>query len=575
MKSTIERDPQSGGKEKPASAPKADVALVVLAPVVEAQPELELLPALEEPKTQAVAAATPLLSRRIAFLAGAAAGAIALGFMVFRSVVPAVAPATPDAAKPGVNPDVLARIRALRSRLVAEPSMVSDNSGGPISSPEAERRVVPEAKPRSVQPDPEIAHPQMAKNSQTGPGATSKAFDPVAPRKESSALAGAGAAILMGALIGNAQAGPTGQAVKPQAMAPQAVYAAGPAPGANAQAGLFSDKVLSNTILNSKSMGPDQIKKLIGDFNPAKAPPVDQKTFTPPRKMAQPEFACPTLTGMAKCRPPWVPQEKAPIDPQTAAAAEIFQPWLDGLDHVKVFEASNGRPCEVIPGNVRRASPVPESAFYFTPIHVQEHDTYVACSPLVFDLKGRGIRTTAGQVAYDLAGDGRPYRLHDVAADLGVLAFDADRDGVSGRDGRELFGDRTSLRGGRSEGFKDGFEALEAFVRRAEQEGVLSPGTAAKARLGKEELAALGRAYGLGLRVGGIQGATITLEAAGVREIRLSGATSVRTENFDGRGDLVARREGAVFVRDDGSTGGYEDVFFRNVAPQSLLSRRP
>ncbi|MBI3549473.1 MAG: hypothetical protein HY078_10580 [Elusimicrobia bacterium] len=185
-------------------------------------------------------------------------------------------------------------------------------------------------------------------------------------------------------------------------------------------------------------------------------------------------------------------------------------------------------------------------------------------SPLVFDLAGSGTLVADARVRFDLIGDGSAQSFHDAARDAGVLVFDADGDGKAGSDGRELFGDRTDIDGrGEADGYADGFAALEALVRKAERQGAVPTGTLHRGILRSGDLAALGRAYGFGMRVGGVLGRTLTLEAAGVREIHLARGEAEREFDFDGRGDDIVRRAGAVFVRADGSRGGYADVFFR------------
>ena len=197
----------------------------------------------------------------------------------------------------------------------------------------------------------------------------------------------------------------------------------------------------------------------------------------------------------------------------------------------------------------------------------------VVSSPLVLDLKGKGVRASDRVIGYDLSGAGRRERLHDIGSGQGVLVFDANHDGIAGQNGRELFGDRTDLEGrGKPDGYKDGFEALAALVRKAEKEKVVPAGTLDGGRLGAKELAALGRAYGLGIRVGGLLKRTISLQKAGVIGVSLSQAPSVRDLNFDGQGDDVVRREGAFFTRADGTTGSYEDIFFEVQRPAFKLA---
>ena len=189
-------------------------------------------------------------------------------------------------------------------------------------------------------------------------------------------------------------------------------------------------------------------------------------------------------------------------------------------------------------------------------------------TPLALDLKGRGIRTVPGSVTYDIAGTGMREQIAALPADIGVLAFDAGHTGVPGQDGRGLFGNNTDLDGkGRPGGYTDGFEALAAFVARAERAGKIPAGTAAAGRLDSAALAALERAYGLRLLLGGVKGRAVTLREAGVGALLLSTASSRRTQNFDGRGDALSTRAGAVFERVGGGNGRYVDIWFATQHP--------
>jgi hypothetical protein len=161
-------------------------------------------------------------------------------------------------------------------------------------------------------------------------------------------------------------------------------------------------------------------------------------------------------------------------------------------------------------------------------------------------------------VLYDLDGDGSLDVVRDFDAGNGVLALGR------GRDGRELFGDVTDLDGdGLPDGYADGFEALAALVNRAVREGVLPDAASRSGRLGPSDLRALEEAYGLSVLVGGLRGRTISLADAGVAAIRLSGAPSRRLVDFDGAGDDVSAREGALFERTDGTSSAYRDVWLR------------
>ncbi|MBI4422184.1 MAG: hypothetical protein HY554_00560 [Elusimicrobia bacterium] len=197
--------------------------------------------------------------------------------------------------------------------------------------------------------------------------------------------------------------------------------------------------------------------------------------------------------------------------------------------------------------------------------------------PLVLDLSGQGLFTKDRATRFDLEGDGRRGVLFDIASGAGVLVLDADGDGVSGSSGRELLGDRTDLdRDGKPDGFADGFEALEGLVRRAQARGVLAPEALERGRLARSDLAALGKAYGLGVRRGSLAAGTISCEDAGVRELVLSRDPSVRVPDFDGLGNDAALRAGAVFVRADGSVGAYRELFlaYNRARLRRLTARR-
>lgn len=185
-----------------------------------------------------------------------------------------------------------------------------------------------------------------------------------------------------------------------------------------------------------------------------------------------------------------------------------------------------------------------------------------AYDPLVLDLEGTGEYTSGRPTRFDLEGDGRLGYLRDIAPSAGVLVFDADGDGTAGENGLEVFGDRSDLDGdGRPDGYQDGFDALAAMVRKAESAGVLPAGTAAQGRLSAAHLAALGRAYRLGIRVGSLGAKTVPLAEAGVRLIALSDAQTVRDADFDGRGNDAGRRDGAYFVDAEGVTRDYQEIF--------------
>lgn len=190
----------------------------------------------------------------------------------------------------------------------------------------------------------------------------------------------------------------------------------------------------------------------------------------------------------------------------------------------------------------------------------------VTASPLVFDLSGGGVRTSARRILFDIIGLGRKDRLelvNDIEEGKGLLVFDADGDGISGENGLELFGNATDIDGdGRADGHTHGFDALEALVRRAVAENVIPRQALSRDSLGAADLAALGARYGLRMKIGGLNRSPVTLNQAGVLEIKLSRAPVHRVSDFDGQGNDVSRRPGAEFTRANGTSGAYEDVWF-------------
>jgi hypothetical protein len=192
------------------------------------------------------------------------------------------------------------------------------------------------------------------------------------------------------------------------------------------------------------------------------------------------------------------------------------------------------------------------------------HTEAVYYDPLVFDLIGRGVKTSPRKVLFDLFGYGRADKMqgmNDIEEGTGVLVFDATGRGGSGKDGRELLGDRTSLSGGLPEGFANGFAALKGLAAKAARDGVLSRETADGGVLDQKALEALETAYGLKMRIGGLHGRTISLAAAGVKAIALSDRPASRVGDFDGRGNALMVQPGAVFLRADGSVGSYMNIW--------------
>jgi hypothetical protein len=215
--------------------------------------------------------------------------------------------------------------------------------------------------------------------------------------------------------------------------------------------------------------------------------------------------------------------------------------------------------------SVRDVSPEGQMVGNFEITYADGRKETVTYDPLVFDLKGRGVQTSPRKVLFDLFGhhrDDRVQWMNDIDEGTGILVFDADGKGGAGRSGSEIFGDRTDLSGvGRPDGFANGFEALRGLVDKAVKQGVLPRRVLESDLLETADLASLGKAYGLGVKVGGFNARVISLAEAGIQQIALSREPVRRVENFDGsRNDLVAQ-PGAVFLRADGSTGAYMNIW--------------
>jgi|GEM_PF-4709310 len=89
-------------------------------------------------------------------------------------------------------------------------------------------------------------------------------------------------------------------------------------------------------------------------------------------------------------------------------------------------------------------------------------------SPLVFDLNGNGtVDTTGIEKDYDINGDGNVDKTAWAGLGDGILAFDADKDGQAGLNGKELFGNNTDVAGnGEAGNYENGFEALTAVAEK-------------------------------------------------------------------------------------------------------------
>ena len=185
--------------------------------------------------------------------------------------------------------------------------------------------------------------------------------------------------------------------------------------------------------------------------------------------------------------------------------------------------------------------------------------TYVTDSPLSLDLDGDGINTSDKVIDYDIDGDGTIDKIND--SDDAVLVFDKDKDGVSGSDGSECFGDNTDLDGdGVKDGFKNGFDALKALAK----ENGLIDGKEDNV-LDENDLNFLQDEYGLQLKTQGYNSEGKSLTELGITEINLANTDETTMEkDFDGRGNDIMRQEGATF-KINGETREYADIWHRKL----------
>ena len=176
-------------------------------------------------------------------------------------------------------------------------------------------------------------------------------------------------------------------------------------------------------------------------------------------------------------------------------------------------------------------------------------------SPLTFDLNGDGKVGTTGVGNgrnFDINGDGKVDKTAWAGKGDGVLAFDANKDGVAGGDGKELLGNNTDVDGdGKADGHKNGFEALKALAQKN-----LGFEAVADGKLDQWELQALEQKTGLTMNV---DGQNRSLGELGISEINL-GYTEAG-QNADENGN-EHRQVGAGFVR-NGEKGKVNDVWFK------------
>ncbi|RXJ71732.1 hypothetical protein CS022_19995 [Veronia nyctiphanis] len=183
-----------------------------------------------------------------------------------------------------------------------------------------------------------------------------------------------------------------------------------------------------------------------------------------------------------------------------------------------------------------------------------EFDKIKTNSPLTFDLNGNGkVDTTGIGKTFDLDGDGKLDRTAWAGKGDGVLAFDANGDGIAGANGKELFGNNTDVDGdGIRDKLANGFDALRALAIHHLGEAAVADG-----KLGAAELAELERKAGLTMIV---DGENKSLADLGITEINL-GYTEAGL-NRDENGN-EHRQVGVGFTRNGQENQAVNDVWFK------------
>lgn len=176
-------------------------------------------------------------------------------------------------------------------------------------------------------------------------------------------------------------------------------------------------------------------------------------------------------------------------------------------------------------------------------------------SPLTFDLNGDGKVSTTGVQdgkKIDIDGDGKVDQSAWAGKGDGVLAFDANKDGKVGGDGKELLGNNTDVDGdGKADGHANGFEALKALAQKN-----LGFESVADGKLDQWELQQLSEKTGLGMLV---DGQKKSLGELGISQIDLGYQEAGKNPDANGN---EHRQVGAGFVR-NGQRGQVNDVWFR------------
>lgn len=184
-------------------------------------------------------------------------------------------------------------------------------------------------------------------------------------------------------------------------------------------------------------------------------------------------------------------------------------------------------------------------------------------SPLTFDLNGNGqVDTTGVNKQYDIDGDGVNETTAWAGDGDGVLAFDADGDGISGEDGTELFGNNSDVNGdGKIDGYANGFNALASAayqnlpqenITRIKKTGVLN----------EEDILLLERPAsegGIGLTMM-VDGEKVKPSELGITEISLEYEEAGSNTDINGN---EHRQVGAGFTR-NGELYAMNDVWFQS-----------
>lgn len=188
---------------------------------------------------------------------------------------------------------------------------------------------------------------------------------------------------------------------------------------------------------------------------------------------------------------------------------------------------------------------------------IQDSLTGNLVSPLSFDLNGDGVKSSDKVIKFDIDGDGKMDEIYDSAD--GVLVFDKDGDGIYGEDGSEVFGNNTDLdNDGKSDGYKNGFEALKAL---ALQEGLINGND--DNELDKDDLKLLEEQYGLMIKRNGYNSKAESLSSIGLTQINLAQTSKTTTDkDFDGKGNALMHQEGATFIL-DGEEKEYADLWHK------------